>query len=206
MAAYGEIGRRPDCSSENGARLLAPYTELEDPKISRETLKFLAELEQIHRAGHVHLLVEPRLLNRRANAGPGRKMNDDVRPDAGDGFPQAVHRANVLLEKIEWRDFADRFEIRFFPRGGIELVEIVHDAQLNMVAQQSLRHMRSDKPGSARQQNALRISGHALIPPARKTNGQRNSNSHCRIESYIVGSGLVSECRQYALTSAQLSH
>ena len=37
MAAYGEIGRRSDWSSEKGAWLLAPYTELEDPKTSRET-------------------------------------------------------------------------------------------------------------------------------------------------------------------------
>ena len=110
----------------------------------------------------------------------------DVRPDAGDGFPQAVHRANVLLEKIEWPDFADRFEIGFFPRGGIELVEIVHDAQSSVVAEQRLRHMRADEPGSARQQNALRISGHAMIPLACKTNGQRNSKSHCRIGNQRV--------------------
>ncbi len=104
------------------------------------------------------------MLNRGANACPGREMNDRIRPDASDDFAHAIHRANVLLKKIKRADFPGRFEIGFFPRRRIEVVEVIHYAQLGMIAEQSPRHMRADKPSSAGQQNALCISNHATIP------------------------------------------
>jgi hypothetical protein len=78
-------------------------------------------------------------------------MNDCIRLNVAYDFPQAVHHANVMIEKIEGRDFPDRVQIGFFPRGRIEIVEIVNDAQSGAVAEQRFRDMRADESGSSRQ-------------------------------------------------------
>ena len=158
------MGCRSDCASEKGARLLAPYTELEEPKINRETWNSLHSSSKFTVPATFTCSYSRGCSIDGRTPARARKMNDRLRPDLRDDLPHAVHRANVHIEKFKRSDFPDRFEIRLFPRGGVELVEVINDAQGSAVAEQCFRQMRADEAGSTRQQYALWISAHATIP------------------------------------------
>src|SRR5215469_1413840 len=81
-----------------------------------------ADLKEIEGAGHIDLLIQVRLLNRRAHTGARRQVDHHVRARSLQDLPQRTRVTDVDLEEVIAAHAADVFQIGLLPSRRIEFV------------------------------------------------------------------------------------
>src|SRR5713101_3622583 len=96
------------------------------------------------------------LLDRGTHTSSRSQVDHHVRPCALQGLSKANNVTNVDFREIIAARAAHVFQVGLLPDRRIEFVQIIENPQLCTAAEKSIRDVRANEAGSARQYNPLR--------------------------------------------------
>lgn len=140
------------------------------------------QIEQVHRAGDIDVLIGARVHHRRPYARLRAQMNDRIEHFVGKKLFERFVIAQISFDQAIGRMFQVFFDVGAFNLRIVELIKIVqhHDSR-SLQSQQPIHQMTSNKTGSARDQKTSFVHSATLYhTSAREGSIDRRNFHHAR--------------------------